>query len=93
MGGLEEPPVADLGRRQVPAHPLAVGDILDGEEHQFVFSLGGKSTGVQQHCLTADPLEIVLHLKIIERAVPRDDLLEECLQCRDVPLPIPQGRR
>ena len=66
VGGLEEPPVADLRRPQLAGHPLAVGDVLDGEEDQLKPAVGRKAAGVEEHRPRADVLEVVLHLEIFE---------------------------
>ena len=91
MGGLEEPPVADLGRLQLAGHPPAVGDVLDGEEDQLVLALRGEAAGVEEHRLRADVLEVVLHLEIVERRCSAGRISSSSvLKRRDVPLPVPQ---
>ena len=69
---------------------LAGGDVLDGQEDQVIFAFGGKAAGTEHHRFPADVLEVVFHRPIVERAVAGDDLLEQRLQCRDVPLPVSQ---
>ena len=74
----------------LPLQPLAVGDVLDGEEEQLILAPRREAAGVEEHRLRADVLEIVLDLEILERAVRRDDVLQERPQGRDVPLAVPE---
>ena len=70
---------------------LMVGDVLDGQEdHVGVLARGREAAGVQQHGLRADTGKIVLHLKVFEEGILRNDFLQKFLEPGNIPLAVPQ---
>ena len=91
LGRLEQPAVAGLGERQGLGRPPPVGHVLDGQQDQPGPAAGrGEPAGVEHHRPAADALELVVHLEVVEVAVPREDLFEQLPQPGDVPLAVPQ---
>ena len=70
--------------------PLAVGDVLDGEEDQLVSPSGGKRRALRSIVFGPMCSKSCSTSKSSNDGVPRDDLLEQRPQGRDVPLAVPQ---
>ena len=67
----------------------AIGDVLERKENELRFiSLLEKSPCIEEHDLSADSPEYMLHFEAIEMGVLRENLFEQRSQLGNVPLPV-----
>ena len=71
--------------------PLAVGDVLDGEQDRRSAHVHlPERPGIENHRPFADVLELAFHREVVDLVVPGQDLPKEPAQVGDVPLAVAQ---
>ena len=90
VGAVEDGALQRPGFEQRLFRPLALGDVLHGQDQQLAVVARLELAGVQQHHPAADRREGVLQLEVVEDRARGDDVLEERPQVGDVPLAVAQ---
>src|SRR5208337_1164247 len=84
---------ADLCSRVLSAMMSSIGNVFHGEQNKTGLStMLFHHSGVKNHSPAPDIWKVMLHLKVIERRLLRDNLFEEFPKPRDVPLAVTKAK-